>query len=639
MRTYKINCIVTKKNKLGCKGKRTNRIKNKRNIKNKSNIFFSKKKYGGIGDSQKEIEYYRLGFIEFFLNILYFENNRNVEKLDINVNNLIDYLNKNKKNINILIPVNEKGLPIMKQSVEEYGIQIIPVNTKSQMVSNFVSPIVVILNNIKNNTIIIKLLNTIKSLGANFNLKSSKNNITPLNNEINKERGGFIDFLVKNGSNQLLLTKVEKEKKTNLLKKIRRELSDKLDGVLPEQNKMETQIEHVSIVEKSVLDVNKLKLPFSITKPYDLTGYESSSFDNPIKFWFSIFTPNELQKLKETIVSINSNDNINKILSQFDYRPVKGTQEYKDYYSMDSRERTNIYLQKWKETSMCKIVKNIMKNYDTTKSKTYTSGVFQVQDGPQDTVIFNLILCSIFLIMGIISNKLEGQDYYIVFKGGKAIQLALKDSIYEKDYSSDDIDIIILSKGEFIKDNVENLSLHVANLIIWLFVPQNFPSVISIQEKPDNELVKLSYNKISGGFKAISDISYGQLSSDTKKYFRMKNLETFGMLVPELQEYILFKFPNGYAMLEEKIYLFAKYIKQKELSIDETCDGECLYLLSKFRRALLPLLDLEILKLNPNIFGNEEQIKLEEKQFISDKLQKMGESPEFIHTFNNYLYM
>lgn len=374
----------------------------------------------------------------------------------------------------------------------------------------------------------------------------------------------------------------------------------------------------------------QLKFPVPITEPY-----------SPFQFWSPIFSRLELQELKERIALINANDNINTSIDEFNFRPTKANPvEYHKYYSVSSIDRTNNFLQRWKQTSMCQIVKHLMKNYDTSSNKVYSSGIYQVQDGPQDTLVFNLILCGVFLIIGIISKKLEGQNYYLVIKGGKAIQLALRDSIYAENYSSDDIDLIIetVDESKRVEEHVQNLAQHIANLIVWLFDSQTFPSQISIMENAEKEIVKLSYKKEVGGYKAISDIGFGELSGDTQPFFSEDNLETFETHISQLGQTISFTFPNSKSMLNEKIYLFSKYIKEKESKHDETCDKECLFLLGKFKRSIFPLLDLEILNTKPELYGDERQFEITRNQYISEILQRMGESPEFIVKFNKYLY-
>ena len=83
------------------------------------------------------------------------------------------------------------------------------------------------------------------------------------------------------------------------------------------------------------------------------------------------------------------------------------------------------------------------------------------------------------IILGILSRKMEGQDYNFIFKGGKAVQFVLSEIQNASKYISDDIDILITG-NEYNAINMKNLAAHIGYLIQWFFAG-NYNNNISLE--------------------------------------------------------------------------------------------------------------------------------------------------------------
>ena len=179
--------------------------------------------------------------------------------------------------------------------------------------------------------------------------------------------------------------------------------------------------------------------------------------------------------------------------------------------------------------SVCKINETIMPTYFTnTKKEPYESPNGMIfYDSPVDFANYNIILCAAFIIFGIISNKMIGQDYKIISKGGKATQLALGAMKEVNKYITEDIDLLITPNDniDYNEINVKNLAGHIAHLVKWFLNSSKPHFVISVQApNPENIranpfIFKLSYVKtIPNSFKQFSDIDFKELTEITKEF-------------------------------------------------------------------------------------------------------------------------
>ena len=216
---------------------------------------------------------------------------------------------------------------------------------------------------------------------------------------------------------------------------------------------------------------------------------------------------------------------------------------------------------------------------------------------PFEFAKYNIILCATFLIYGIIANKMHNQDYNIIFKGGKGVQLALsKNQQVPPDfvYESEDIDILLTTKPgiTYHAQHAESLATHIAYLVKWL-LNDIFSGKISVL-LPKNKLartktiVKLSY--FMAGFKQFSDISFDELPETEKPFF-----EGTSMIKPKtkkiegLDENAAFIFQPVDKIVDEKIYFICKYLHLMKTETQPSVREEYTRVITKFKRTVLEI--------------------------------------------------
>jgi hypothetical protein len=278
---------------------------------------------------------------------------------------------------------------------------------------------------------------------------------------------------------------------------------------------------------------------------------------------------------------------------------------------------------------LCNKIKNILPTYFVpTQSKPYIhrSGM-AYGVSPIDFSNFNVILCASFLVFGMVNDRMKDQDYQFLLKGGKAIQLALAET-EDRPYESEDIDILILPKKAYDREEIKQVAGHLASLLKWFVELPTTYCNISIQS-PDGlganpganpDLFKLSYilTAIKGPrqvFKAFSDIDFKEIPADHKKYYRYLTDSTYNM---EGLGDILYVYANIDSLLDEKVFYYAKYerFSQMELIPEPGVTREdCIRFMEKFKRAIL-VLNHAMQKDNP---GNAE------KDSIRMRLQRIPE--------------
>jgi hypothetical protein len=220
----------------------------------------------------------------------------------------------------------------------------------------------------------------------------------------------------------------------------------------------------------------------------------------------------------------------------------------------------------------------------------------------------NILNCFITLFYGIILNRLyeTKQDYLFIFKGGRALQLSLVGIENIEKYFSEDTDILIIpnphegDKYDIIK--MENLSEHIAYLIKWM-IPEEINVIVTLPTNPKNvnkHITKLLYNdkKI---FKALSDIGFEEINQDIRKYFDYPSYSP--IYIGSFEIIALFITPKLDDILSEKLFYYAKYFKLKDLlekkqqiNYSILTIEECDYLLFKFKRAILKLVEAIIIR-------------------------------------------
>jgi len=260
-----------------------------------------------------------------------------------------------------------------------------------------------------------------------------------------------------------------------------------------------------------------------------------------------------------------------------------------DRYTSDQQKRFKI----------CDLLEKMFPGY-------LTKYVLNYAETAKTLVNMNILNCFITLLYGIILYKLYDtkQDYLFIFKGGRALQLSLVDIIGVKKYFSEDTDILIipnkLEGALYNHDKMENLSGHIAYLVKW-FIPEEINLIISLPSNPKNqnkEITKLLYND-NKLYKALSDIGFGEIKEDIRKYF--DNLAYFPFYIDDFETISLFITPTIDDILSEKLYFYSKYsnFKEKlknneqikEIGYDNLTEQECDYLMYKFKRAILHVVE------------------------------------------------
>jgi hypothetical protein len=416
--------------------------------------------------------------------------------------------------------------------------------------------LVIIFENISDNNIRKKLITFFIQNKGNINLKSSKGNVTALSDAVKLQDKELIQFLLDYGADPNTLNEHQTELFNNMIRQ-----------------------PYIQEVQESIvteIPIIKLNIPTELPSQ---TGY---NLELEPDFWKQIFGENNMFTLREKIHYMMNQDS-----------------------SIPLRENTITDI--W---SICKIIQTIIPTYfvptENKIQKPYGEFGPIFFDQPIDFTQFNILLCTALLVFGIISQKMKEQDYQLVFKGGKAIQLVLREisSIYE----SEDIDLLIMpSKDiEYNELNIKNLAGHIAYLIKW-FLTMPISSTLNfdisvLEPNPSNLranpfIFKLSYKKKYGGFRPISDIDFKQIPDSLKIFFERS--VDYQFEIAELDEKISFRCPDIGSLLDEKIYYYAKYAEFKDLLIKRkritepgyellTVD-ECERLLTKFKKAILSL--------------------------------------------------
>jgi hypothetical protein len=421
---------------------------------------------------------------------------------------------------------------------------------------------------------------------GNINLQSIKYNISALSTAIEIGNIDIIRLLVEFGADKNILH----------------------EDILLQLEKKEEEINATSSNQPIVTKIN-------ISEEIPLE-YDSNSVP---QFWLQLFSEDELlglkNKFKDMLVASNNITIVNREVS--DIWPI------------------------------CKIVQTIIPTYYVeTKNKMYESFGSYLSDQDIDFSHYYIILCSALLIFGIISNKMEGQDYEILFKGGKAIQLSLAGIPNMEQYQSDDIDVLIMPSQnvDYNLSKVKALAGHIALLVQWILNQPDLNFKISVQSpNPSNPrsnqfIFKLSYIKsvqkrdyrrqmMVDDYRQFSDVDFKELPSIVKPFFN--KAINYKFTITELGQDVSFRCPNIGSLLDEKIYYFAKYAEYKRLleekqKIDDPSltIQDCDRYLEKFKRAILMMnKGLQLMRFS-NISDSE--LRAKEVLAIDNRLTKLG---------------
>ncbi len=422
---------------------------------------------------------------------------------------------------------------------------------QGQQLYSFVPLTAILIHNIGQTSVIKDLVSSFVKNTGNINLKSTTKSITALSEAVSLRNAGLIEYLINLGADNNTLNAQQ----------------------IVDFNELMTRYQSASA------PVAQLEFkPLQIVAPPP-NGYE---YDVEPEFWKPIFKEGELTKIRQLI------------------------------QEMMTRDRTIPYIQNELQEmySICNIVKIMIPSYyvATKIEPKYTNNLF-TQESPADFSNYNIILCASMILLGVISQKMIGQQYQPLFKGGKAIQLVLSDV-----YETEDIDLVIMPADnvEYNKEMVSYVAGHIAYLIQWFLGSASSGmqrQTISVQAPDPNKpkvnqhIYKLSYIKTSAGsgrveYKQFADIDFKEIPSEVKDFFVKATEFTFD--IPEIDETVMFRCPNLASLLDEKIHYVIKYFKYRDLIVQnkKIPDAEyenitledCNRFIDKFRKAVLALI-------------------------------------------------
>lgn len=524
--------------------------------------------------------------------------------------------------INTLIPLTHNMVPVYKRD--------------SPGIIAFAPLLVVIFENTDDSSIKRRLADLFVKKMGNINLTDYTNKTSALSSAVKIQDKELVDFLLDNGADISILTPEQKEALVSLELRKKLEAESKPIPIVPvplvepivEEAQIEEAIKEIEEIHppQRLTPLVKLKIPTELPG----TGY---AHDIEPDFWKPIFNENEMTILRKKLREMLSKDN--EIM-------------------IDTKTRETA--QMW---SVCRIIKTIIPTYYTqTINEPYDVFGTLISDKDIDFSNFNIILCASLLVFGIVSYKMIGQDYKLLFKGGKAVQLVLKGISEIGEYKTEDIDVLIIPNTgiPYDENTVKNLAGHISYLIKWFVQsPETKYNISVLPPNPANVranqyILKLSYvkdtkkydyrkNMMIDDFRQFSDVDFKKVPEDVMMHFDAATDYYFD--ISELNTRVLFRCPNLGALLDEKVYYYAKYIEIKNLLTQNkpitdpeyktTTIADCERFLAKFKRAILPL--------NKGLQRQRGNPETAEKKTMGPRLIKLNVTdPELIKSVIDSLY-
>ena len=568
----------------------------KRTHKNKRHTKTRRRLRGGGEKEKKERiikDNFRSMFMNSFKKLQYAIKTGNMERVKEVTEIFKNGFKSNQIGINTLIPITTNSIPINKYN---YSQDVTPLIA-------FVPSLVVIFDNIDDFITRKAFINNFILNKGNINLLSYTHNISALSAAIKLQDKELVKYLLEKGADIKLLTEEQKVVMENLIKD-----------------------EVVEAIIEPTPPKPIIKLTLSTELPSD-SGYNP---DVEPEFWKPIFEENEMLSIRTKINEMmNSDGNIpitNKEISEL-----------------------------W---SVCKINQAIIPTYFTpTKNEPYDSFGTFMYDQDIDFSHYNIVLCAALIVFGIISEKMIGQDYKVIFKGGKAIQLVLTGMSETSVYKTEDIDVLIMPDTDipYVESIVKNLSGHLSYLIRWFLNTPETQYKVSVQPpNPSNVranpfIFKLSYLKVRqksdyrkqimvDDFKQFSDIDFKETPVSVKPYFEKSIDYTF--FISELNQTVLFRCPNIGSLLDEKIYYYSKYFQFKKMleerkpiteeGYDKITIIDCERFIEKFKRGILAMNKGLQKQRNPQTLPDE--LLEKERNSIKTRLTRIGITDEALKT-------
>ena len=267
--------------------------------------------------------------------------------------------------------------------------------------------------------------------------------------------------------------------------------------------------------------------PFTSDNKLNLDLY-CNEFD--YLFWSKVFLEHEINQLK-TLINNNEN-NLENIISTImpSYQISQKFSEYNNIYYNEIINRSH---------------------YDIFKSKN--------------------ILAGILILIGILTHKFiqTNQDYVIIIKGGKAIQLLISNNNCVE-FASNDIDILLMHiNGLYDYNKLKNLSRQISLLIIWIFNMSNNIQIQPFVNYAYPYIDKISYvNQDGKYYTALVDIDFGIVTNNI--FYENLDITIYDH---EFFGKIMFKYQNINNLVFEKLFYVNHYATQYE----QICNNPLLY--------------------------------------------------------------
>ena len=307
-------------------------------------------------------------------------------------------------------------------------------------------------------------------------------------------------------------------KQMELLNEHAKKINEKLDAVAKaKQDDVEAKA-NLNVEAKTKLNaIAKLNLDTSPTEYND---------SNEPDFWKPLFNENEMVSLRD------------KIQSLFGDPTLKSPTD----------------------SNICRIIRDMIPTY------------LVPEEINPDLINYNVTLCATMFIFGIMTKLMVNQEYNIIFKGGKAVQMVLSIINPKYVYASEDIDVLLKPNTDVMynRDRIKNLAGHLSYLIKWFLNGKTSQGISILPPNPENlkanqDIFKISYKGYgTESFKAISDIDFKEISSYDKQFFR--NIQSIN------REDCLFRFQDLEGLIQEKVHYITQYDKKrqnKEISHEE----------------------------------------------------------------------
>jgi hypothetical protein len=510
------------------------------------------------------------------------------------IKDLLKGMNHRKKAINSLIPITNGFKPMYKRDI-----------SKEMPLIGFVPSMSIIVYHLKNEDDIIRILEEFKKRSGNINLMSVKGEITALSTAIETEKNEVIRELLRLGADRNILT----DYSYVLPLPITHTPSLSPESNPPPVEKLPTPpLIELPVVKKTPEKIEKLTIPSKLPdKEYPI--------DILPEFWKPIFNENELLDLRRRLTALINND-----------RTIK----------LNKNEIERVW-------SVCEIVQTIIPSYNVPiKNDPYTVKDTLHHDLYKDFTQYNIILCASLLILGVLSKRMDGQDYELLFKGGKAAQLVLSQIPGIEEYESEDIDVLVrpVETIKYNKAEIQNLAAHIGYLIRWFFAPTIEQMSVLLPNPETNprgnpNIVKLSYVKNTGEFKAFSDIDFKEITEDLTQHFN--NVIKYPFHIEELNTDVLFVCPHLKSIIDEKLYFYSKYwdyaiqLEQGKKITDPGYENltlkECNFYLEKFGKPIKALTLGLIKQIYPQLFDEPvDQMFIQKLQhdYVNARVYQLG---------------